>query len=322
MQEITLKTADAELLGTFFKNLGAEALARFTPHGISPAALRGVCTDPSDARLVAVNADGMPVAYAVLREIARPVPELLIAAAEPGCGYGTRTLELVKAYAREQNKTALRASVEPDNMRAHRLLGHHGFTQIGFTGGMNLLLLCDLRENPTPRGKLPEVSREYISRTGNRCTFRSLCADDGERLDAFFRQLDKKSRAFFTPHDLTRPFLETLCRDTAADINADRFIVTDTDGRIAGYVFLSALQSPLPSMGIGTAEWARGEGLGREMLRFIQNRARAYGLHAIRLSTHLTNYTAQKLYKTSGFEVIGTTSFGELLMLCDLGRVD
>jgi len=84
MQEITLKTADAELLGTFFKNLGAEALARFTPHGISPAALREVCTDPSDARLVAVDADGVPVAYVVLREIARPVPELLIAAAEPG----------------------------------------------------------------------------------------------------------------------------------------------------------------------------------------------------------------------------------------------
>ena len=41
---------------------------------------------------------------------------------------------------------------------------------------------------------------------------------------------------------------------------------------------------------------------------------------APRLTTHTSNLRAQKLYKTSGFEIIGTATNGEYVMLCDLDR--
>ena len=57
---------------------------------------------------------------------------------------------------------------------------------------------------------------------------------------------------------------------------------------------------------LGVSLRCKGQGLGREMLRFAADRAKAHGKCAIRLDVHVTNATALKLYEKAGFEQVDT----------------
>ncbi|MFP3990849.1 GNAT family N-acetyltransferase [Streptomyces sp. E11-3] len=91
------------------------------------------------------------------------------------------------------------------------------------------------------------------------------------------------------------------------------------DGRIAGYV---RLVPPTPLavnahvrqiQGFAVAEWARGQGVGRALIRAACAEARGRGATRITLRVLGHNTPARKLYETEGFEVEGILP-GEFLI--------
>ncbi|MEA4823542.1 MAG: GNAT family N-acetyltransferase [Clostridiaceae bacterium] len=318
---------DAARLSAFFRALSPDALSLFTPHSISPEALERICRETVDmthtARLAAVSDDRI-VGYGILDELYRPVPilSLGILDAYAGCGIGKMLLNAMLDWARSRDYVLACAAVPPRNVRAHRLLQHDGFYQVGNAMNGDMLFMYNLVPQSAESLTCWEpVAISYTARSGKPYMLRSLREDDGAKLDAFFHSMSPASIAFFTPHRLDRASLDTLCRDTQHDPMDDRFVAVwtvDGEERVIGYVFLRLLDEVVTSVGIGVADEAQGEGIGRVMLTFLKSRARTHGKHVLRLITHSTNYKAQKLYKTCGFEQYGTATNGELLMFCPL----
>ena len=57
------------------------------------------------------------------------------------------------------------------------------------------------------------------------------------------------------------------------------------------------------------AREARGHGLGKRLLEFLEERARKLGYRKMRLETHKSLGEAQQLYRTHGYEEVAP--FGE-----------
>ncbi|MBG0855919.1 GNAT family N-acetyltransferase [Streptomyces spinoverrucosus] len=96
----------------------------------------------------------------------------------------------------------------------------------------------------------------------------------------------------------------------------DRFgprdhLVAELAGAIVGYIRL-AFSTPLDSnahvrqiQGLVVAEEARGAGVGRALLRAVQDEARRQGARRITLRVLGHNTPARKLYESEGFVVEG-----------------
>ncbi|MER6997828.1 N-acetyltransferase [Streptomyces sp. NPDC000410] len=85
----------------------------------------------------------------------------------------------------------------------------------------------------------------------------------------------------------------------------------DGDGRIAGYIRLE-VPTPLACnqhvrqiQGLVVAGWARGQGLGRALLRAAADEARRQGAVRITLRVLGHNTPARKLYESEGYAVEG-----------------
>lgn len=114
--------------------------------------------------------------------------------------------------------------------------------------------------------------------------------------------------------------------DPDGEIGYGRYVVAESDGRIAGMILLNLLgdtkridmslasqeeQSALSLMRkahhslfireIATAEWARGRGLGREMIGLAERLASANAVPRLTLIVNDTNGPAEKLYLRLGY---------------------
>lgn len=327
MEELTFRRvapSDGALLYGFFRSLSGESVNLLTRESISAASAERRCReqaspDGRDSGYLLLSKAGKAIGYAELKDREHPVPELRIAVADAyaGNGYGLYFLDRIRDEIVREGRCGLRASFPARNMRVHRLLGLHGFRQEGLTPEGDLLLMWETPAEPCVR--LPSPDREVTLRSGRRVLLRSVRPGDGEKLEAFFKVMDGQSRAFFTPHDLSREYLDGIASADGPDF--DRFVAEDcVDGHLVGYFFLSRLTRQIPSMGIGSLAEVQGEGMGRAMMELLTGRAAAYGKRVMRLITHSTNYRAQKLYKTFGFSQVGVSVNGELLMLCPLDQ--
>ncbi|MFJ8648134.1 GNAT family N-acetyltransferase [Streptomyces sp. NPDC093546] len=90
--------------------------------------------------------------------------------------------------------------------------------------------------------------------------------------------------------------------DHAADVAAGRvFVVGDP---VAGLAVVRTEADHLYLDNLAVHPDAQGTGLGRRLLAFVEERARALGLPEVRLLTNAMMWENQKMYERYGYEVV------------------
>ena len=82
------------------------------------------------------------------------------------------------------------------------------------------------------------------------------------------------------------------------------YVVAVDDGQILGYGGIDVSGDNADLMTIATVPEAQGRGLGRRLLDELVQRAEHSGAQALLLEVRADNEPAQRLYRSSGFEVI------------------
>lgn len=153
---------------------------------------------------------------------------------------------------------------------------------------------------------------------GMNAVIRPLTENDAARFIDFFSNCGAETRYFFSPHDMDPEGLTKIVRDIPTNKNSVRFMAAvqqDDQEVMAGYVFFWDWQTQVPWFGIGLRNSYQGMGLGKKMIEFAIDLARKCGKGGILLTTKKTNFRAQGLYKSHGFEMIGEEPGGEYLMI-------
>jgi len=134
-----------------------------------------------------------------------------------------------------------------------------------------------------------------------RFQIRPMRTTDGPAMRDLFRRISPASRVFFHPH----PFTDEVADDWAVRANDSQTVIrvaADNDGdRLHGYAWYGKADEPIPLVGIGVADDAQGQGVGRRLMEALIDQARATGRQGLRLTTHKQNHRAQALYSSCGF---------------------
>ncbi len=93
--------------------------------------------------------------------------------------------------------------------------------------------------------------------------------------------------------------------DHAANVAAGRVFVTGGPGRsVTGLVVVEAYEDHLYLDSIAVHPDARGKGVGRRLLAFVEAHARELGLPEVRLFTNAMMWENRKIYPNYGYEVV------------------
>jgi ribosomal protein S18 acetylase RimI-like enzyme len=96
--------------------------------------------------------------------------------------------------------------------------------------------------------------------------------------------------------------------DYAALVAAGEVWVADHDGRPVGVLVIRPVGSELLLENVAVAPHAQGRGLGRSLIRFAEQRARATGLAAVVLYTNELMTENLRLYPALGYAETGRRS--------------
>ena len=132
-------------------------------------------------------------------------------------------------------------------------------------------------------------------------------------MEAFYRGLGEESTAFFNvDHGNERRTMDFFGSSPRPN---HRYYVAETDGVIAGHLFIWDTNTRVPWMGVAVRDDYQGQGVGSFMLRSLFGLLAAENRGGVLLRTAEDNLPARRLYEKHGFEHIGTHSSGELLYL-------
>ncbi|MEU1531062.1 GNAT family N-acetyltransferase [Streptomyces fagopyri] len=109
-----------------------------------------------------------------------------------------------------------------------------------------------------------------------------------------------------------RPYIERIGvvpqpmeADHAANVAAGRVFVADGPrGSVTGLVVVEAYEDHLYLDSIAVHPDARGTGVGRRLLAFVEAHARELGLPEVRLFTNAMMWENRKIYPKYGYEVV------------------
>lgn len=137
-------------------------------------------------------------------------------------------------------------------------------------------------------------------------------------LAALFREINASGdRLLFHPHTFDDQAARWIANYAGKDLYFGARRVGEE--RLAGYGMLRGWDAgyDMPSLGILIAEGARGEGLGKTLMLFLHEAARARGCTRIRLKVHPSNIVAVRLYEKLGYRFEGEED-GQLVGIVEL----
>ena len=135
---------------------------------------------------------------------------------------------------------------------------------------------------------------------------------DRQAVEEFFDQMGGETRAFFDRNSGNKT---TALRYFTEDPENVRYFLAEVNGLMVGYVFLFEMEKSVPWLGIAVREEYKGRHLGRKLMQYAENYAKAQGKGGILLTTHVSNIRGQGLYERSGYQRMGMHSSGEVLYL-------
>ena len=143
--------------------------------------------------------------------------------------------------------------------------------------------------------------------------FREMQPCDKTGMEAFYRGLGGQSSAFFNVNRgnerRTMDFFGPAPRPN------HRYFVAESDGEIAGHLFLWDTDTAVPWLGVAVRDDFQGIGVGTCLLSSVFGLLREEGYGGLLLRTATDNTAAQRLYEKCGFARIGTHPSGEILYL-------
>lgn len=141
---------------------------------------------------------------------------------------------------------------------------------------------------------------------------RPLTSDDCGALLAFYESLDDDVNWFYRPFgDATRGKLAAHLAegDAGAAITLGVVESTELGGRILGHAFISEVDGPRPTFGIGLHQDLIGQGWGRRLMEACVAAADVRALPLVTLTVLKTNERAVPLYESLGFVRTGECTF-------------
>jgi len=147
---------------------------------------------------------------------------------------------------------------------------------------------------------------------------REMTHADERAVNEFFDSMGGESRALFNRRDYNR---KNVLKFLQNPDKTRRYWIAELDGMMAGYVFFLDYNTTVPTMGIALRDDLKGKHLGRRLVGFLIERAKADGKGGIQVTTHIANLRGQALYEAMGFRQLGVCKNGtELFYLyryCD-----
>lgn len=147
-------------------------------------------------------------------------------------------------------------------------------------------------------------------------TMRALVPADMELILDFFDQMAGDTRAMFNRGNVNR--VRVIDYLEGKTPNEKHFCATaQVNGKetIVGYTFLWETDTKVPWLGVAVHERWKGFRLGRVLLSYLDEYAKANGYGALMLTTVPANIRAQSLYTNMGYEYLGTHMTGEYMYI-------
>ena len=132
-----------------------------------------------------------------------------------------------------------------------------------------------------------------------------------QALALFFKLLREQEESYFNPH----PFTDEQAHWLADYTGKDLYCLMLSENKVLAYGLLRGWDEgyETPSLGIVVHPAYRGKKLGGQMMRFLQEAARARGAVSIRLRVHEENRIARAMYEKLGYHFSGVKERGQLV---------
>ncbi len=144
---------------------------------------------------------------------------------------------------------------------------------------------------------------QFNLKNGTALAYRRLQTEDASQLQAFNRDLSKRSRDLFSPHSYSDETVAKIAARSQSD--EDRAYIALDGEKIVAYFFLWWYQTSYPILGLGIADEYQGQGLGPQIMARLIEDGKQSGCDAIELTTALDNKRAFGIYEKVGFKCLG-----------------
>lgn len=125
---------------------------------------------------------------------------------------------------------------------------------------------------------------------------------DVDELYGLLQQLSENDKRFFHPHSFDLKALREICSS-----KKNHYFIIALGEKIIGYSFLRLFGYEIPSFGCCIRDGYENKGYGTILTRWTINKAKELGYNKVILKTYKENIPAQKIYKKTGFKIIGET---------------
>ncbi len=140
---------------------------------------------------------------------------------------------------------------------------------------------------------------------------------DTQWIQPLLEMLDTVDGRLFHPHPFSRESIEPLVE------SRDEYWLLVKEQTVVGYGMLRGWEEgyAIPSLGIAVSDSHQGRGHGKQIMRFLHDRAIKRGAARVRLTVAVDNLKAQALYRNLGYRQSASRPDGSWYLDLDTERV-